>query len=360
MAASATVHSAEPLISVRDANAEYRGKIVGLTRTQCTLMDTQGRILELPVHSLKGMKKTKKFFRPDSISDFRSSLGSEFGKSYEVTGTTHYIVSAPRGRAKSYARLFEQIYRDVEQFYRVRKFKVSKPDVPLVAVVFSTREEFVEYCAKDKVPAGNGLQGYYSLLTNRVALYDQSGILQTATDHSNDLNHAVGLSGVAGETANTIVHEGIHQVSYNIGVHSRTGTTPVWIVEGMATVLEPDAMRQQRSSHPPDARRNSERFNWFQNNHGPSRPPGTLAKLVASDDLFKRQTLNAYSEAWALTFFLLENPVRRRQLSAYLQTLVKRDRDHSYSTEQRLADFQQEFGDIARLEIEFLRYTDRL
>ena len=360
MAASATVHSAEPLISVRDAHAEYRGKIVGLTRTQCTLMDTQGQLLELPVPSIKGMKKTKNLFRPDSISDFRSSLGSELGKSYEVTGTTHYIVCAPRGRAKSYARLFEKIYRDVEQFYRVRKFKVSKPDVPLVAVVFSTREEFVEHCAKDKVPAGSGLQGYYSLLTNRVALYDQSGILQTATDRSNDLNHAVGLSGVAVETTNTIVHEGIHQVSYNIGVHSRTGTTPVWIVEGMATVLEPDAMRNQRTSRPSEARRNSERFNWFRNNHGPSRPAGTLAKLIASDDLFKQQTLNAYSEAWALTFFLLENPARRRQLAAYLQTLVKRGRDQSYSTEQRLADFQKEFGDIARLEIEFLRYMDRL
>ena len=360
MAASATVHSAEPLISVRDANAEYSGKIVGLNRAQCTLMDTQGRLLELPIPSLKGMKKTNKFFRPDSISDFRSNLGSEFGKSYEVTGTTHYIVCAPQGRAKSYARLFEQIYREVEQFYRVRKFKVSKPDVPLVAIVFSTQEEFFEYCAKDKVPAGNGLQGYYSLLSNRVALYDQSSPLQTVTAHSNDLNRAVGLSGVSGKTANTIVHEGIHQVSYNIGVHSRIGTTPVWIVEGMATVLEPDTMRHRRSSRPSDTRRNSERFNWFRNNHGPSRPAGTLAKLIASDDLFNRQTLNAYSEAWALTFFLLENPVRRRQLSAYLQTLLKRGRDHSYPTEQRLADFQNEFGDIARLEIEFLRHIDRL
>lgn len=360
-AALSSASGAERLIQVNDADSEYTGKIVALSRTECTLMDRQGRLIQLDVPKLTGMERLADRFRPDSISSFRAALTAEFGKDYDVSGTTHYLVCAPRGTADTYARLFEEIYRDVEQFYRVRGFRLRRPDVPLVAVVFATQKEFAAYCVKDMVPPSPGLQGYYSLVTNRVALFDTAGAFRSASAGTTTAGRsAVGYSAITGETASTIVHETIHQVSYNIGIHTRLGETPLWMVEGMATVLEPEAMRNRRGNQASSQRVNPARFDWFQNRYRPSRTSGSLAQLIASDQPFQRQTLNAYSEAWALTFFLLENPARRRNLATYLQKVTNRNSSETYTARQRLADFTEAFGDIARLEVEFLRYMDRL
>ncbi len=356
-----TLSGAERLIRISDGDSEYTGKLVALDESQCTLMDRQGRLIELDVPRLTGMERLAERFKPASISTFRSGLSEEFGRKYEVTGTTHYLVCAPRGHAARYAVLFEQIYRDVEQFYRVRGFRVTKPDVPLVAIVFTSRTDFVGYCTRDHVATSPGLQGYYSLVSNRVALFDAGGSFNSAVDDRKTASSSIhAFSGIPGRTANTIVHETIHQVGYNIGIHTRMGETPLWIVEGMATVLEPSQMRNRRNNQTSGDRVNLERCDWFRNNYRPKRSAGSLAKLVASDSLFQRQTLSAYSEAWALTFFLLENPARRKNLAAYLQKLTQRDVTKCYEAKERLSDFESVFGDIARLEVEFLRYMDRL
>ena len=361
LTASRTVSAAERLIRIQDADSEYTGKLVALDKTHCTLMDRQGRLIELDVPGLKGIERLADRYKADSAGTFRSILSEEFGKRYEVTGTTHYLVCGPRGHAGKYANLFEQIYRDVEQFYRVRGFRIMKPDVPLVAVVFASRKEFVSYCVRDRVPPSPGLQGYYSLISNRVALFDTIGSFKSAAVEMSATNSStIGLSGLTGQTAGTIVHEAIHQVGYNIGIHTRLGETPLWMVEGMATVMEPSKMRNRRNNQSPGHRVNRERYDWFQNRYRPQRPADSLAKLIASDSTFQSQTLSAYSEAWALTFFLLENPARRKNLATYLQDLSQRDPAKKYSARERLADFQSAFGDIARIEVEFLRYMDRL
>ncbi len=355
------LQAADQLVCVRDASNEYTGKIVALNRSRCTLMDRQGRLVDLDVPKLTGMTQVGTRFHADSVSSFRTSLSNEFGKGYEVTGTTHYLVCAPTGRARSYANLFEKIYRDVDQFYRVRGIRVGRPDVPLVAVVFASRKSFLEYCVRDNVPPTQGLQGYYSLVTNRVALFDESGSFRTTSHHPQTLPPTItALSGISGQTTSTIVHEAIHQVGYNIGIHTRLGETPLWMVEGMATVLEPASMRTRKSNHAATERINPERYNWFLKRHMPTRSAGSLGRLVASDAMFREQTLNAYSEAWALTYFLLENPARRKQLTTYLQTVASRDSATTYPARERISDFEAAFGDIARLEIEFLRYMSRL
>ncbi|MCH2200574.1 MAG: DUF1570 domain-containing protein [Fuerstiella sp.] len=358
---SQTVSAGERLVRIHCATDVYTGKILALSNACCTLMDRQGRLVELDVPKLKKVERLADRYKPASVATFRSELTREFGRRYEVSGTTHYLVCAPRGHAGRYADLFEQIYRDVEEFYRVRGFRIVKPDVPLVAIVFGTQKEFFRYCIRDEVPPSVGLQGYYSLVSNRVALFDTAGAFRSAAvDTRSGISAAIGFSGITGQTASTIVHETIHQVGYNIGIHTRLGETPLWMVEGMATVLEPSGMRDRRNHQTSSQRVNPERCDWFRNRYRPQRPSGSLAKLIASDSLFQRQALSAYSEAWALTFFLLENPARRRQLAAYLQKISQRGATKNYSAKHRLADFQSAFGDIARVEIEFIRYMDRL
>lgn len=350
-------------VRVSDGENQYEGKVVALSKERCSLLDEQGKLVHLQVKSLKTFDKISTRYQPLTNSEFRQELSKEF-PGYEVVGSTRYLVVGPRGQASRYSKLFDSIYRDVEQFFRVRGFKVTTPEVPLVAVVFGSQQEFARYCVSDSVPTSSTLMGYYSLMTNRVALFDTEYSISATTQPATELAHRyssiLSAAGISQDTANTIIHETTHQVGYNIGVHSRLGTTPVWLVEGLATALEPSGMRESRGRQLISDRLNPERAVWFAQQHRSRREAGYFAKMVASDDFFYRQTLNSYSEAWALTFFLLENPARRQQLVDYLQQLSNRDPAINYTARQRLADFQAAFGDISRLEVEFLRYMDRL
>lgn len=350
-------------VRLTDGTNEYEGKVLALSSSRCSLLDKQGKLVHLKVQSLKSFEKVSPRYQPYSTSAFRQELRKEF-PGYEVAGSTRYLVCGPKGRASKYAKLFDSIYRDVEQFYRVRGFRVVTPEVPLVAIVFGSQKEFVKYCVRDKVPPSSTLMGYYSLLSNRVALFDEDNSLSSSapiqqTPHSKYAS-ILAVAGISGDTANTIIHETTHQVGYNIGVHSRLGNTPIWLVEGLATALEPSGMRSNRGRNLQDDRLNPERAYWFAKRHRPTRMSGNLALLVASDEYFHRQVLNSYSESWAFTFYLLETPARRQELIKYLQTLSTRDPSEPYSAKQRLADFQAAFKDISRLELEFLRFMDRM
>ncbi|MEZ6128189.1 MAG: DUF1570 domain-containing protein [Planctomycetaceae bacterium] len=355
--------SGGPLVRVSDGEQSWEGTIVSLNKASCSLMDRQARLHHLNVSDLKSFEKLSDRYTPHSTGTFRQELTEEFRSGYEIAGTTHYLVCAPSGRASRYAQLFESIYRDVEQFYRVRGFRVTTPDVPLVAVVFRSQQEFVQYCVSDQVRPSPGLMGYYSLLTNRVALFDDSSLLSSLDidrlNRRDDSGTIAASAAISGDTANTVIHETTHQVGYNIGAHSRLGGTPVWVVEGLATVLEPAGMRKKQGRQLVSDRVNSERSDWFSQRHRPTREAGSLAKLIASDEYFFQQTLNSYSEAWAFSFFLLENAAHRQNFVRYLQKIGQRDPLAAYSANDRLSDFQACFGDISRLEVEFLRFMDR-
>jgi hypothetical protein len=326
-----------------------------------------GRQAQLPIGNLKTFNVVAESFRPASQSEFRRMLQAEFGSEYEVSTSKHYVVCGARGRSQSYATLFEEIFSQVDSFYALRGFKTSKPATPLVALVLKDQDAFKKYCEADQMEWREGLRGYYSLTSNRIAMYDRPEMFQTvqAMPDSNLAmpQSAISVayaSAVAGETADTIIHEATHQVGFNIGIHSRIGGTPAWVLEGMATVLEAPGMRSRKDLQDPSSRLNSERLHWFKTEYEQRRQPGDIAKLIASDDMFSNQTLDAYSAAWAFTWFLTESPARARLFSKYLKVVSERDPLESYTAEQRLADFQKVFGDISRVEVDFVRALDRL
>jgi hypothetical protein len=183
----------------------------------------------------------------------------------------------------------------------------------------------------------------------------------TAADPENELltlsRNSV-FASVTGQTADIIIHEGTHQVGFNVGIHSRLGTTPRWIVEGLATVLEPPGLRSRGKSGKDKI--NDERLSWFLEDYSQRRTPGDLAKLIASDDLFASQSLDAYSLAWSLTYFLTENPARAGKFAKYLKKVADRNPLHVYSAKERINDFQEIFGDLSRLEVDLLRSMERI
>ena len=380
------------MIEVSDDTQTYTGMIVAKSAQECFIFDRFGRQAQLPIARLKSFTVVAESFRPATQNEFRRMLEAELGAEYEVATSKHYVVAGTHGHGRSYAALFEEIFSQVELFYSLRGFRTSKPDALLVALVLKDQAAFKQYCEGDQMPWTEGLRGYYSLKSNRVVMYNfpelfqsvrlmpeadlqtpretliaelspsngtnlPDGVEYPAANSLARLQQAASASAVGGETANTIIHETTHQVGFNIGIHSRIGTTPLWVLEGMATVLESPGMRTRSGS---SEKVNAERLEWFKKNYCERRQPGDLARLIASDDMFSKQTLDAYSVAWGITWFLTENPARARLFSRYLKTISEHDPLQQYTADERLRDFQTIFGDIARLEVYYVRAMDRL
>lgn len=355
------------LIEVSDDLQTYTGMIVAKSSSECFIVDRFGGQAQLPIRNLKSFSVIAESFRPASQNEFRRMLQAEFGSEYEVSTSKHYVVCGARGRSQSYATLFEGIFNQVDSFYSLRGFQTSRPATPLIALVLKDQAAFRKYCEADQMAWTDGLRGYYSLKSNRIVMYDRPDAFRSVQaipgpnlSMPQSAIIAASASMVTGETADTIIHEATHQVGFNIGIHSRLGGTPAWVLEGMATVLEAPGMRDRSTSQDPSSRLNSDRLDWFKAEYQKRRQPGDLAKLIAADDMFNKQALDAYSTAWGITWFLTENPARARMFSRYLKTVSERDPLQTYTAEQRLEDFQNVFGDISRMEVDFVRAIDRL
>lgn len=346
-----------------------QGKVEVLGRSDCWVLERDGRMNRLRLKDVKKFHRIDSKFRPYRAAEMRDNLRREFGKEYEVAGSGSYLVCAPRGRAKQYAALFDDIYRTFRVNFGARGLSLSRPEFPLVAVVLRDRKSFFTYQKAEGVPINGQLLGYYHPTSNRVALFESRPPVsarrptawQSPLKTTEFPTAFEAFAAIEANLEDTIIHEATHQVAFNTGLHTRIGSNPRWVVEGLATVFEADGVRDRRSSGGSTAksRINRGRFIGFQNFAQRRRQPQSLQEFVASDDMLQRAPLDFYSQSWALSFYLMET--RSRRYADFLKRIAARDPLKSYTSKQRVADFQAAFGkDIDALETGFLRYLDQL
>jgi hypothetical protein len=373
--------SADPLLELSVGGTSYVGKTLAHDKRICWLAERDGRLTELELAQVTGFRKVEDRFRSLSAVDLRSQLRKEYGRGWDIVGTGHYLVCGPAGRAAEMGEHFEQLYRSFRSYFSRRSFNLPEPEFPMVAIVFATEREFADYCRADQVPYVQGLKGYYSRLTNRIALFEPKSapVVSVDTPLGGLENTRLALGGIGSgpvggdpgwargrwdasvqaDLKDTIVHEATHQSAYNLGLHSRIGQNPKWITEGLATMFEAEGTRENTAGKRPIERVNRERLEWFRELTRKPSGPERLARLVADDAMFQSQTLDAYAQAWALTFFLAET--RSAEYSKYLKTVSDRPPLEPYTDSQRLTDFQAAFGkDLDRLDVSFRRFIDDL
>ncbi len=123
-------------------------------------------------------------------------------------------------------------------------------------------------------------------------------------------------------------------------------------------MYETPGMRESWSIQSRSSRINDYRLRHFQK-YLERRPSDALVRLIASDQPFRTEVLDAYAEAWVLSFYLFET--RSHDYSRYLARVAARPPFSTYSAQARVADFRSVFGaDLSVLENQLLRFVDEL
>ena len=355
------------LIEMKTDNTVFVGKSIANNDDVCWMMDQSGMLSEVSLKKVKSFRKVASEFQKLPLNKMKLQLQNEFGPLYEIIATRHYLICAPRGKAKAYGGVFEDLYESFSHYFALRGYQVKAPEFLMVAVIFPDQAQFFDYCKKDGVRAGQGLLGYYHPHTNRTALFDQGAAtaLQETNPHQNEtqLSYArvsAGGKNMAEALRDTMIHEATHQVAFNTGLHTRIGENPRWVVEGLATTFESDELRTHTGGSTNSLTRiNRDRLIWFVNYSRTRREKGSLRAFIRDDSLFRSSTLDAYAEAWALTFFLVETQPAR--YARYLKAVSERDPLQEYSADAREQDFKKAFKtNIQTLEVDYLKFVEQL
>ncbi len=303
------------------------------SRDMC-LLSRDGAMHIFPNQSAKNSRKIERSFYPYKSSEMKNQLREEFGSSFEVSSSTHFLVVHPKESRQGWANRMESLYRTFINSMRVRGISLKKPQVTMVAVVFRNRGAYRDYFTKLGRSIPSGFLGHYENHSNRVYLFDDGG---------------------SKETMETVIHEATHQTAYNVGAHQRFAIQPRWLVEGLAMMFETPGMREAWSVQSRSSRINGYRLRHFQN-YLERRPEDALLRLVASDKPFRTAGLDAYAEAWLLSFYLFET--RSHDYSRYLGRVAARPPFSAYSARARVKDFTGAFGgDLKVLDNQMLRFV---
>lgn len=318
-----------------------------------------GRLWTIEPQNLKSRESQSAAFTPWTMRELTTALERDLPRGFEFTSTKHYLVATQAGKGYAHwcAGLFERLFQAFQNYWKQRDLEPAPPAFPLVAIVLKDERQFAQFAAADEGPEVAEAKGYYSIISNRIVIYDlTSGDRAPATTAS---EIARSLSAHPFNIA-TVVHEATHQIAFNSGLHVRMTDNPLWLTEGMAMFFEtPDLT--SRSGWRTVGLVNEVRLKRFLEFAAKRRRPDSLETLVSSDArLTNAETaVDAYAEAWALTYFLLRT--RQPAYCRLLRKLREQPRLQWLTPTERLADFREHVADdLNRLDQDFLRYIRKI
>ncbi len=322
-----------------------------------------GRLWTVEKEQLVTRETTDEKFTPLSAEALGRQLATELGSDCEIVVTKHYVICSHAG--KPYAQwcgaLFERLYSAFHDYWKQRGvkqrgIKLREPEFPLIALVFANEKQFAEFASRDAGPDVASAKGYYSIGTNRIALYDLTASGQEPARNVAEISRRLAA---APFNIATVVHEATHQIAFNSGMHTRYADNPLWLSEGMAMYFEtPDLT--SRSGWKTVGAVNDLRLKQFQT-YLARRPADALVTLLQSDARFtdSNQAGEAYAEAWALSYFLIKT--RKEAYIEYLNRIAEKPTLIWNQPQERLADFRAAFGeDLQQLDAEFVKFMRRL
>ena len=302
-------------------------------------------------------------FKPLSQAALSEKLVSEMPAGFRTYTTAHYVVihNTSRTYAQWASSLLERLYKAFTNYWQGQGIELHEPEFPLPVLMFSSRQEY-EQASRDDLPNGTGnIIGFYSLRSNRVNMFDLTGLesVRSANSHGSIREINVLLSQPAAvPLVATVVHEATHQIAFNCGLQQRYADIPLWLCEGMAVYFEAPDLTSTRGWRG-IGRVNYPRFDTFQRNIG-NWNDDTLENMLRDSQRFRnpRTAVDAYANAWALNYYLIK--YEPKAYTAYLKALADKPPLVEDTPAERLEEFRKYFGDLRKLEQDFLKQMGRL
>lgn len=283
-----------------------------------------GRLESLPTSEAQ---VTEERFKPATKAQIVTQLEREGLKGFKSRSTARfvYVYNTSEAFTKGTSRILETMYPAILAYFKRLQIPVHHPEMPLVAVMFKTEEEFRKY---EEVP--EGIAAYYNSVTNRIVMYEQSDLVEIAPELA--MKQSIG----------TIAHEGIHQILHNIGVQQRLSRWPMWLSEGLAEYFAPTTVDQRmrwKGVGMPHDLRMYELGKFLK--ASPGGPGEIVQKVVAAESL----NSSGYAAAWALTHYLAER--QQEKFQRYLREVASLGplEPGERASGQHTAAFVKHFGD---------------
>ncbi len=330
------------------------------------LRDRQGKLWPLQPEQIKKRHTDDIPFALMEQAELGKEILKELPSGFSIHKTKHYLICY--NTSKAYAQwcggLFERLFRAYNNYWMRRDMSLSPPEMPMVAIICKDKETWHHYAGREVGNAVDSIDGYYNLITNRIATYDLTANPQTSgrvskSRNISEINRLLSQP-QAGQLVATVIHEATHQIAFNCGIQQRLSDIPVWLNEGMAMYFETPDLRSKKGWRGM-GEINMNRLVQFRN-YLQRRPDDSLYSMIANGNRMQGRSedkrfggqqgiLDAYSEAWALTYFLLT--YQQDDFIKYLKFLSEKKPGRAESEEQKIEDFEKFFGYLESLDKKF-------
>lgn len=345
-------------------------KIDGKTKTLIGRIETRSPSGHLSIQTRDGQcyilapdeiideSSDERSFVPMTMKEMTAALETEFlplqqkwRTKFGLHTTKNYVIvyNTSQAYAQWMGLLFESLLKSYQEILRKSGFPVEKIEFPLVAVLFSHRDYFAAYAKADiQEDAPDSLLAYYHKWTNRVVLCDLSGIESNFDGAGGRINLRTVESYMSRPGVKTnisaVLHEAVHQIGFNNGVHHRFAPCPLWVCEALALLFETPV--------PATAVGKATGIQWNANRYSDleqymrQSPNDPIRKLIEKDSPLTKGTLesirDAYALTWGLAYFL--NQKRPKEWVAYLKSVSEKQPFTLDTPEKRLEEFESFFG----------------
>ena len=306
-------------------------------------------------HCSEPKPPVSKAFSAGSESVSLTSLNALLGVSFEATTTEHFVVLHEPGASyvAGACRTLEYAYGHFYEVFVRAGFDLSQSNDRLVWICFPQKSGFSQYALRVEGMDLSWLDGYYSTLTNRVAIVQTDPKTrrreEVTAPSRGDVPVAVAANrspreGVLPMSATgrwfdvtRLTHEVAHQLSFNSGIQKRGVMYPLWVSEGLATNFEFEGGSNIGLEQGNTARRNGLLEAYAAGELVPLRQFVAQTTVPPDAHLGRRY----YAQAWGFFHFILTE--RPENLRTYLHRLTK-GRSDRREANALLTEFTAAFG----------------
>lgn len=258
---------------------------------------------------------------------------------FRTTETEHFLgigdsTDQHRADALAICQKLADVYR---KSFRDKGFKVDYARRQMTVVTLKDKASYRKLLGE---APGSEVGGHFDLETNRLVVFD------FRPDEGQPIANA--------ERVNvfTLIHEGIHLLTFNTGLLDLKADVPRCISEGLATYGE----SWRPSNRQPFGLDNPFRVQALNDNPNLSDDWIAAEELFANDKLFdlEDKAQLAYAQSWVLAHYLLRTSTKVPKLRSYLEALRQRR-----NADERITDAETHFGNLAKLDKELKKHAGK-